>query len=144
MRMLLLVVTVIIGGLIMVSLVQTARAETILDRLLNIALAVANALVLLVLIGFVFERPAFFGDVGLAFALLAFLFPLAFAKYLQAEGGGLPDWRHNMLERLGRTAAAGSSGSEPSDAPGDPATDQSSGTTTTDQPHSENDGEVSP
>lgn len=110
MRMLLLVVTLIIGVLIMLSLVQAARADTILDRLLNIALAAANSLVLLVLIGFVFERPSFFGDVGLAYALLAFLFPLAFAKYLEAEGGGLPDWRHNMLERLGRTTPTEASG----------------------------------
>lgn len=95
MRMLFLVVALVIGVLILITLVQAARADTILDRLLNIALAAANSLVLLVLIGFVFERPAFFGDVGLAYALLAFLFPLAFAKYLESEGGSLADWRNN-------------------------------------------------
>lgn len=100
MRTLLLVVALVIGLLILISLIQAARADTILDRLLNIALAAANALVLLVLIGFVFERPSFFGDVGLAYALLAFLFPLAFAKYLESEGGGLPDWRRLMMRRL--------------------------------------------
>jgi len=99
MRMLFLVVALVIGGLILITLVQAARADTILDRLLNIALAAANSLVLLVLIGFVFERPAFFGDVGLAYALLAFLFPLAFAKYLESEGGTLADWRNNRPRR---------------------------------------------
>ncbi len=103
MRMLFLVVALVIGVLILITLVQAARADTILDRLLNIALAAANSLVLLVLIGFVFERPAFFGDVGLAYALLAFLFPLAFAKYLESEGGSLSDWRNNRPRR----AAAG-------------------------------------
>jgi multicomponent Na+:H+ antiporter subunit F len=97
--MLFLVVALVIGGLILITLVQAARADTILDRLLNIALAAANSLVLLVLIGFVFERPAFFGDVGLAYALLAFLFPLAFAKYLESEGGTLADWRNNRPRR---------------------------------------------
>jgi hypothetical protein len=28
---------------------------------------------------------SFFGDIGLAYALLAFLFPIAFARYLEAE-----------------------------------------------------------
>jgi len=101
MRLLFLAVALVIGVLILITLIQAARADTILDRLLNIALAAANSLVLLVLIGFVFERPSFFGDVGLAYALLAFLFPLAFAKYLESEGGGLPDWRRTMLRRLG-------------------------------------------
>jgi multicomponent Na+:H+ antiporter subunit F len=75
----------VIGLLILGTLIQIARADTVLERLLNSALAAANALVLLVLIGFVFERPNYFGDIGLAYALLAFLFPLAFAKYLEAE-----------------------------------------------------------
>jgi multisubunit Na+/H+ antiporter MnhF subunit len=77
--------TLAIGVLILITLVQIARADTVLDRLLNTALAAANSLVLLVLIGFVFGAPSFFGDIGLAYALLAFLFPLAFAKYLENE-----------------------------------------------------------
>lgn len=85
MRVLFLASAMVIGVLILVSLVQAARAESMLDRLLAIALTAANSLVLLVLIGFVFERPAFFGDVGLAYALLAFLFPVAFAKFLETE-----------------------------------------------------------
>ena len=114
MRMLFLVVALVIGVLILITLVQAARADTILDRLLNIALAAANSLVLLVLIGFVFERPAFFGDVGLAYALLAFLFPLAFAKYLESEGGSLSDWRNNRPRRAG-------AGPDPDDADGSDA-----------------------
>ena len=85
MRVLFLAAALAIGLLILFTLVQIARADTVLDRLLNTALAAANALVLLILIGFVFERPNYFGDIGLAYALLAFLFPLAFAKYLEAE-----------------------------------------------------------
>lgn len=85
MRIVFLASALAIGLMILGTLIQIARAETVLERLLNSALAAANALVLLVLIGFVFERPAYFGDIGLAYALLAFLFPLAFAKYLEAE-----------------------------------------------------------
>lgn len=85
MRVVFVASALIIGLLILGTLIQIARADTVLERLLNSALAAANALVLLVLIGFVFERPNYFGDIGLAYALLAFLFPLAFAKYLEAE-----------------------------------------------------------
>ena len=85
MRIVFVASAIAIGLMILGTLIQIARADTVLERLLNSALAAANALVLLVLIGFVFERPAYFGDIGLAYALLAFLFPLAFAKYLEAE-----------------------------------------------------------
>lgn len=85
MRVVFVASAIAIGVLILGTLIQIARADTVLERLLNSALAAANALVLLVLIGFVFERPNYFGDIGLAYALLAFLFPLAFAKYLEAE-----------------------------------------------------------
>jgi multicomponent Na+:H+ antiporter subunit F len=95
MRVLFLVAAMVIGVLILVSLVQAARAESMLDRLLAIALTAANSLVLLVLIGFVFERPAFFGDVGLAYALLAFLFPVAFAKFLETEANRRSDTQGN-------------------------------------------------
>lgn len=85
MRVVFVASALVIGLLILGTLIQIARADTVLERLLNSALAAANALVLLVLIGFVFDRPNYFGDIGLAYALLAFLFPLAFAKYLEAE-----------------------------------------------------------
>jgi multisubunit Na+/H+ antiporter MnhF subunit len=85
MRILFLVAALTIGGFILVTLVQIARATTVLDRLLTTSLAAANSLVLLILIGMVFERPGYFGDIGLAYALLAFLFPLAFAKFLESE-----------------------------------------------------------
>lgn len=85
MRVVFVVAALAIGMIILGTLIQIARASSVLDRLLNSALAAANALVLLMLIGFVFDRPAYFGDIGLAYALLAFLFPLAFAKYLLAE-----------------------------------------------------------
>ncbi len=75
-----------IALLILSSLIQIATGKTVLDRLLATALAAANALVLLMLLGFVFDRVSFFGDIGLAYALLAFLFPIAFARYLEAEG----------------------------------------------------------
>lgn len=74
-----------VGLFIIVALVQVVRGPTVLERLLATSLAAANSMLLLVLIGFVFERPEMFVDIGLAYALLAFLFPLAFARYLAAE-----------------------------------------------------------
>ena len=83
---LLIAVTLVIGVFIVVALVGVVRGPTLLDRLLATVLAAANSVVLLVLIGFVFDRPEHFVDIGLAYALLAFMFPLAFAKYLDGRG----------------------------------------------------------
>lgn len=85
MRFLFIASALAIGGLIIVALVQVMRGPTVLERLLATSLAAANSVILLILVGFVFERPDMFADIGLAYALLAFLFPLAFARYLDAE-----------------------------------------------------------
>ncbi|CAN5248131.1 hypothetical protein BH20ACT3_BH20ACT3_02360 [soil metagenome] len=78
--------SVVIGVVILLALVGIVRGPTAYDRILATSLAVANSVALLAVIGFVFDRPGFFFDIGLGYALLAFLFPLAFARFLAREG----------------------------------------------------------
>jgi multicomponent Na+:H+ antiporter subunit F len=78
-------VVLVVGLLITVALHRVGRGPTIFDRLVGVALAAANSVVLLLLIGFLFDRPEMFVDIALAYALLAFLFPVALAKYLDRE-----------------------------------------------------------
>ena len=61
-----------------------------LRRALSIAVALVtvNGVVVIVLLGFLFERPAFFFDIALAYALLAFILPIAISRYF--EGRTLP------------------------------------------------------
>jgi multicomponent Na+:H+ antiporter subunit F len=82
MNTLLLVLAFIVGLLTITAVVGVSRGPTVLDRLLSASFGAVTSVVLLLLIGFVYGRPELFVDIGLSYALLAFLFPLAFARYL--------------------------------------------------------------
>lgn len=85
MNTLLFVLAFVISALTIVALIRIARGPTVLDRILASSFAAVNSVVLLMIIGFVYGRPVLFVDVGLSYALLAFLFPLAFARYLDTR-----------------------------------------------------------
>lgn len=85
MSALLLVLAFVIGALTITAVFGVARGPTVIDRLLSSSFGAVSSVVLLMLIGFIFGRPELFIDIGLSYALLAFLFPLAFARYLEAR-----------------------------------------------------------
>lgn len=76
-------VTIAVGLLIALSLRRVWIGPTVFDRLIAVALVSVNGVVVLVLMGFVFDRPAFFLDIALAYALLAFLLPIALGRYFE-------------------------------------------------------------
>ena len=59
--------------------------RTPFDRLLAAAAIGTNAVILLVLTGFVFERPDTFVDLALSYALLNFISTAAVGKYLETR-----------------------------------------------------------
>jgi multicomponent Na+:H+ antiporter subunit F len=82
----LLVILAFVVGLLTISAIfGVARGPTVIDRLLSSSFGAVSSVVLLMLIGFIYGRPELFVDIGLSYALLAFLFPLAFARYLEAR-----------------------------------------------------------
>lgn len=86
----LVVATIAVGALIALALHRVVRGPTIPDRLVGTALATANSVILLVLVGFVFGRIDMFVDIALAYAVLAFLFPIALAKQYARNRDGEP------------------------------------------------------
>lgn len=60
-------------------------APTSFDRLLAAGAIGTNAVVLLILIGFVFDRPDMFVDLALSYALLNFIGTVAVSKYLDSR-----------------------------------------------------------
>ena len=71
------------------SMWRLAVGRTIYDRLLAAGVVGTNIVGLLVVLGFVFERPDMFVDLALTYALLNFIGTVAAAKYLarHPEGG---------------------------------------------------------
>jgi multicomponent Na+:H+ antiporter subunit F len=79
----LLAFTLVVAGLIVVGLHRAWAGPTVFDRLIAIALLTVNGVLVLVLLGFLFERPSFYLDIALAYALLAFILPIAVSRYFE-------------------------------------------------------------
>jgi multicomponent Na+:H+ antiporter subunit F len=65
------------------GLYRVWAGPTVFDRLVAVALVSVNGVVVIVLLGFVFERPVLFLDIALGYALLAFLLPIALGRYFE-------------------------------------------------------------
>ncbi len=84
----LITVLVIVGVLIAVGLYRVWAGPTVFDRLIAVALVSVNGVIVLVVLGFVLERPVLFLDIALGYALLAFLLPIALGRYFEERDDG--------------------------------------------------------
>ena len=78
----LLVLAILIGA----YLYRVLQGPTIYDRVLGLNGISTKAIILLVLIGLVFERVDMFVDIATGYALLNLVGALAVAKYLEQKG----------------------------------------------------------
>jgi multicomponent Na+:H+ antiporter subunit F len=77
-----------IAVLMAVNFVVVAKGPTIFDRLLGIGAMATNAMLLLVLIGFIYDRPDAYLDLAITYAILNFIGVVAVAKYQERAGPG--------------------------------------------------------
>jgi len=77
----LLSLAILIALLMAANFVVVARGPTIFDRLLGIGAMATNAVLLLVLIGFIYRRPDGYLDLAITYAILNFIGVVAIAKY---------------------------------------------------------------
>ena len=73
--------------LIAVYLYRVLRGPTVFDRVLGLNGISTKAIILLVVIGTVYERVDMFVDISTGYALLNLVGSLAIAKYLEERGG---------------------------------------------------------
>lgn len=73
--------------LLVASLFRAITGPTILDRMVGLNAIGSKTVVFLVLIGFLYRRPAMFLDIALAYAILNFISVLAVARYFQKRKG---------------------------------------------------------
>lgn len=82
----LLVIAVIIAVLTAISMYRVAVGKTIFDRIIAAGLVGTNGFIILVLIGFLFERIDMFIDIAIAYALLNFVIVIVLGKYFDRGG----------------------------------------------------------
>lgn len=87
MRTFLLALTVFIALLFAASLYRVATGPTVFDRAIGVGLIGTNAILVLVLIGFLYGRIDMFVDLALAYGMLNFIAVVALAKYFERKEG---------------------------------------------------------
>ena len=80
------VVLTIITVLMLVYFYRVVRGPSVFDRVLGLNGISTKAIVLLVLIGTMFERVDMFVDISTGYALLNLVSALAIAKFLEEKG----------------------------------------------------------
>ena len=73
--------------LMFASLYRSVFGPTILDRLIGVNAIGSKTVILLLLIGLLYERLDMFVDIALAYALLNFVAVLAASRYFQKRKG---------------------------------------------------------
>ena len=86
MSSLFLVVAVLIAMLIAICLYRIIIGKTVFDRIIAASLVGVNGLILLTLIGFIYNRIDMFIDIALTYALLNFVIAIVLGKYFERRG----------------------------------------------------------
>ena len=79
--------TVFIALLFAASLYRIVTGPTVFDRAIGVGLIGTNAILVLVLVGFLYDRVDMFVDLALAYGMLNFIGIVALAKYFERKQG---------------------------------------------------------
>ena len=82
-----LAMLVSLAAITLVYLYRVVQGPTVFDRLLGLNGVSSIAIMLLVIIGTLYERLDMFVDIAVGYALLNLVGALAVAKYLEDKGG---------------------------------------------------------
>jgi multicomponent Na+:H+ antiporter subunit F len=88
---------------VLAILYRVIVGPTLLDRLLAVNVIGTKTIVLLCLIGFIYDRPDMFLDIALAYALINFIATIAVLRYLEGLGRGAAEGAGSLLDE-GRDA----------------------------------------
>lgn len=84
--------------LMMLSLYRAVVGPSTLDRLMGMNAIGAKTTVLILLIGFIFDRIDMFVDIALSYAMLNFIAVLTASRYFRARGMRKRDTNLNVTE----------------------------------------------
>ena len=73
--------------MMLISLYRAVFGPTVLDRLIGVNAIGSKTVILLVLIGLIYDRVDMFVDIAMAYAMLNFIAVLAASRYFQKRKG---------------------------------------------------------
>lgn len=81
-------VALVLLGVTIVNFYRVIVGPTLYDRMLAAGVIGTTNIVLIAVVGFIFERPDMFVDLAIAYAMLNFIGTAAIARYLESQGRG--------------------------------------------------------
>jgi multicomponent Na+:H+ antiporter subunit F len=78
--------TVVLTVIIFLPIYRVLRGPSLFDRILGAGAISTKTMVLILLVGMVFNRLDMFIDITIAYAILNFIGNIAIAKYLESRG----------------------------------------------------------
>lgn len=85
MEQIILYISIVLTAIIAIPFYRVINGPTVFDRLLAASAIGTKTLVLIILIGYLFNRIDMFIDIALAYASLNFIGSLIIAKYFQSR-----------------------------------------------------------
>ena len=82
----LLYISIAVGILMLISMYRSVFGPTVFDRIIGSGFIGTKTIILLVLIGFLFNRIDMFIDLAIVYSILSFTGTLMFAKYFIRRG----------------------------------------------------------
>jgi multicomponent Na+:H+ antiporter subunit F len=79
-----LVITILIVIITSAGLFRIVAGKTVFDRVIASGIVGTNGIILIVLVGFIFDRVDMFVDIALAYALLNFVVVIVIGKYFNS------------------------------------------------------------
>lgn len=77
--------TVLLTIIIAIPMIRVVKGPTVYDRLMGTNAIASKTIVLICLIGYMFDRIDMFVDITLAYAILGFISVMAVAKFISTQ-----------------------------------------------------------
>ncbi len=84
------IMSILLGGVMILSLYRVLKGPTNFDRLTGLGLIGTKTVVLIILLGILQGRVDLYIDIALTYGLIGFIGPLAIAKYFEIGGRSEP------------------------------------------------------
>lgn len=88
MQVFFLAASLVILFAVLLCLYRVVKGPVIMDRIIGVNVIGTKTIAVIVLTGYIFDRPEFFIDIAFVYALINFLGALTLSKYFERKGAG--------------------------------------------------------
>lgn len=85
---------IILGLLMLVCLYRAITGPTVMDRIVSISVVGTKTIVILLLIGFIYQRVDMFIDISMGYAILNFIGTIVASKFFYSRRSIVPGSKH--------------------------------------------------